>query len=97
MKMVFEWDPEKSDVNITKHGVTFQEASTAFGDPFSLTIPDPDHSTDEQRFLLLGRSAQNRLLVVSFTDRDPNTRIISARKATTNERRKYEKSPKEDR
>jgi uncharacterized DUF497 family protein len=97
MKMIFEWDPKKAALNLAKHGVAFQEASTVFGDPFSLTIPDPDHSEDEQRFLLLGRSSANRLLVVSFTDREPNTRIISARKATPNERRKYEKSPKEDR
>ncbi len=96
MKMLFEWDSDKAQINITKHGITFQEASTAFGDPFSMTIPDPDHSEDEQRLLLMGRSSENRLMVVSFTDRDPKTRIISARKATTTERRKYEKSPKED-
>ncbi len=96
MKMIFEWDPEKAEINIRKHGVTFPEASTVFGDPFSLTIHDPDHSENEHRFLILGRSLENRLLVVSFTDREPNTRIISARKATIKERRKYEKSPKEN-
>ncbi len=96
MKMIFEWDTEKAEVNISKHGVTFPEASTVFGDPLSLTINDPEHSENEQRFLILGRSWENRLLVVSFTDREPNTRIISARKATIKERRKYEKSPKED-
>jgi len=96
MKMTFEWDPEKAQINLVKHGVTFHEASTAFGDPFSLTIPDPDHSIHEQRFLLLGRSTDNRLLVVAFTDREPNTRIISARKATNSEKRSYEKSPKND-
>ncbi len=96
MKMIFEWDPEKAEINISKHGITFPEASTVFGDPLSLTIQDPDHSENEQRFLILGQSAESRLLVVSFTDREPNTRIISARKATPKERRKYEKSPKED-
>ncbi|HOY67671.1 MAG TPA: BrnT family toxin [Candidatus Ozemobacteraceae bacterium] len=94
--MTFEWDPDKAKINLVKHGVTFHEASTAFGDPFSLTIPDPDHSALEQRFLLLGRSADNRVLVIAFTDREPNTRIISARKATTREKRSYEKSPKDD-
>ena len=97
MRMNFEWDPEKAGSNLRKHGVSFQEATTVFGDPFSLTIPDPDHSEDEQRFLSLGRSTNGRLLVVSFTERGTSTRLISARQATTNERRTHEKSPKEDR
>ena len=60
----FDWDPEKADSNVKKHGVTFAEAATAFGDPLSITIPDPDHSFGEARFILLGVSFQGRLVVV---------------------------------
>jgi uncharacterized DUF497 family protein len=87
---LFAWDPVKAATNTVDHGVTFDEASTAFADPFALLMPDPDHSEDEDRYLLLGRSTQQRLLVIAFTDRPPRTRLISARRATRRERRRYE-------
>jgi uncharacterized DUF497 family protein len=86
----FEWDPKKAESNARKHGVTFDEASTVFGDPLALLMPDPDHSLDEERYLLLGTSSQHRLLVVAFAERAPRTRLISARGATQRERRRYE-------
>ncbi len=88
--MEFEWDPDKAESNQTKHGVTFHEAGTVFGNPLALTFFDPDHSDDEDRYLTFGYSDQNRLLVVSHTDRDYRTRIISARVATRQERKSYE-------
>jgi len=88
--MEFEWDPVKAASNEEKHGVSFDEAATAFGDPFSLTIADPDHSDDEERFILLGESFVARLVVVVHTERDERIRIISTRLATRNERRSYE-------
>jgi uncharacterized protein len=89
----FEWDPTKAALNVRKHGVSFEEAATAFGDPLSITIDDPDHSEDELRFLLLGKGHSGRLLVVSHTDRGETVRIISARLANRHERRTYEEEP----
>jgi uncharacterized DUF497 family protein len=86
----FEWDPEKAAGNLRKHGVSFDEAVTALGDPLSILLPDPDHSVGEERYLVLGMSTQNRLLVVAFVERPPRTRIISARLATRRERHDYE-------
>lgn len=86
----FEWDPDKAEANLCKHGVPFEEAMTAFADPLSMNMPDPDHSESEQRFIVLGMSDRYRLLVVSYTDRLPRTRIISARLATRRERKQYE-------
>ena len=86
----FEWDPKKAEANLSKHGVSFREAVTAFGDPLSMNMADPDHSEAEERFIVLGMSDRYRLLVVSYTERPPRTRIISARLATRNERRQYE-------
>jgi len=86
----FEWDPDKSETNLQKHGLSFEEATTVFGDPLSMNMADPDHSVDESRFLLLGLSNLGRLLVVSYTERPPNTRLISARLATKRERSEYE-------
>jgi len=86
----FEWDPQKAESNIENHGVSFEEASTVFRDPLSLTIDDPLHSTDEERLVQIGISYKNRLLVVVYTERGDNTRIISARKATRKERNNYE-------
>ena len=86
----FEWDPEKAKANIRKHRDSFAEAVTAFGDPLSKNMPDPDHSQDEQRFIVMGMSDRYRLVVVSYTDRPPQTRIISARLATRHEREQYE-------
>jgi len=86
----FEWDPAKASRNRRKHRVSFQEAATIFGDPLAITFPDPDHSASEQRFITLGTSSMNRILIVAHTDRDENVRIISARKATQRERKHYE-------
>ena len=74
--MEFEWDSEKAASNLEKHGVAFTEAITVFGDPFEITIPDPDHSEDEFRFLSMGLSQSKRLLVVAYTERDQRTRKI---------------------
>jgi uncharacterized DUF497 family protein len=87
---IFEWDPVKAEANVRKHGVTFDEASTVFGDPLNLLMADPDHSRDEERFLLLGMSNRRKLLVVAFAERPPRTRLISARRAIRHERRRYE-------
>ena len=87
--MRFEWDPDKARRNLTKHGVSFEEAATAFADPLSITRFDPDHSEDEERYLLLGATHEGRLVVVAHTDRRENIRIISARLATRRERRTY--------
>jgi len=89
--MEFEWDPDKAALNLEKHGVSFEEAATAFGDPLSLTISDPDHSDDEERFILLGETYLGRLIVVVHTERQERIRIISARPATGRERRAYER------
>ncbi len=86
----FEWDPAKAAANLEKHGLTFEEAATCFGDPLSFTFADPDHSAAEQRYLLLGRSHAGRLLVIAHTERGDAVRIISARLATRKERRFYE-------
>ena len=89
--MEFEWDQEKASVNLGKHGVTFDEAMTVFADWESITIPDPEHSEGEARYLILGRSIRDRILVVSHAERGENVRIISARRATARERRKHGK------
>lgn len=86
----FEWDPTKAKINLEKHGVSFDEASTVFQDTLSLTIDDPLHSEDEDRFIIMGLSHKNRMLVVIHTERGDNIRIISARKITTQERKYYE-------
>jgi uncharacterized DUF497 family protein len=93
MALRFEWDPRKARANLRKHGVTFEEAATAFEDPLSMTIPDSDHSVGEERFVLMGRTAQGRLMVVAFVEADPDIPIIrpiSARLADRGERRDYE-------
>jgi hypothetical protein len=91
MGLKFEWDRRKAAANRRKHGVSFEEAATAFGDPLSLTILDPDHSVDEDRFLLLGETANGKLVVVAHTDRNDTIRIINARPADRGERENYEK------
>ena len=91
MAVAFEWDHAKDVANQRKHKVAFNEASTVFGDPLAWFQPDEQHSQDEERLLLLGRSSANRLLAVLFTDRGADLiRVISARPATPRERRKYE-------
>ena len=92
--MQFEWDAQKAAENLAKHGVSFDEASTVFGDPLAGTILDPRHSTDELRFVTIGLSTSQRLIVVAHADSDDRVRIISARRATRRERRRYEATPK---
>ena len=88
--MDFEWDPRKAEINLHKHGVSFTEAGTVFGDNLAITVPDPDHSDDEERFITIGWSNRRRLLMVSHTDRGDRIRIISARELTNAERKEYE-------
>ena len=88
--MRFEWDPGKATENLAKHGVSFEEAATAFRDVLSATGADPDHSLDEERFVTFGVSTKGRLLAIAHTDRDDMIRIISARLATPSERKIYE-------
>ncbi len=90
MPLRFSWDPDKADANERKHGVSFDEASTAFGDPLSVTIPDPDHSLNEARYLLIGLTDRQRLVVVAHTEQAGEIRLINARLATPRERRAYE-------
>ena len=92
--LIFEWDEKKAHQNIKKHGISFEEAATVFGDPFSITIYDPLHSKDEDRFVILGMSNKDRVLVVIHSDRHDRIRIISARKATKKEIRQYESNEK---
>jgi uncharacterized protein len=86
----FEWDAEKAQENEAKHGVSFVEASEVFGDDHSSTVPDPDHSGGEDRYLVFGISKNGRYLVVSDTEREERIRLISARPMTTRERKAYE-------
>ena len=88
----FEWDSEKAAANARKHGVSFEEATTVFGDPLAMNKPDPDHSEGEERFILLGRSDRYRLLVVAYAERSPRTRLFSARLAAKRERKQYEEA-----
>jgi len=88
--LIFEWDKLKASENDRNHGVSFPEAATAFGDPLSLTILNPEHSVGEARYLILGVSFRGRLLVVVHTQWDDRIRIVSARLATPAERRDYE-------
>lgn len=88
--MLFEWHGKKAAANKKKHGVSFEEATTVFTDVLSLTIPDPLHSEEEERFVIIGQSSQQRILVVVHTDFGKHIRIISARLATAHERKRYE-------
>lgn len=88
--MRFSWDASKAVANLGKHGVSFEEALTAFADPLSLTIPSPEHSVAEHRFLLVGLAVTGRVLVVAHAEYENEIRIISARLATRTERRRYE-------
>ena len=91
--MEFEWDSAKAARNVRKHGVSFEEASSVFRDSLAAIFPDPDHSDDEQREIIVGHSDRARLLVVSFTERGQAIRIISARKATKSERERHRENP----
>ena len=88
--MEFEWDQKKEAKNIRKHKVTFSEAATVLGDTLSTTVPDPDHSEEEDRYITIGLSQRHRLLIVAHTERGERTRIISARPLTSAEREAYE-------
>jgi uncharacterized DUF497 family protein len=88
----FEWDAQKAAENLRNHGVTFEEAVTVFADPLANIFDDPDHSSGERRELIIGHSTEEHLLVVSFTERERRTRIISARQATARERNEYEEN-----
>ena len=90
VRMEFEWDPEKAARNLDKHKVSFSEAATVFGDPLSVTVPDPDHSEGEDRYITIGMSDSNRLLMVAHTERGDRIRIISARGLTRAERQAHE-------
>lgn len=92
MGLLFEWDERKARQNLKKHGVSFEEACTIFRDTLSVTIDDPLHSMREQRFVTLGHSTKQRLLVVVHADRSGRVRIISARAATHHERKTYEEA-----
>lgn len=88
--MQFEWDREKAEVNLKKHGISFEEASSVWRDYFNIELFDHEHSVQENRFLMVGESNLNRLLIISFTERENKIRIISARELTPTERREYE-------
>lgn len=93
MSLRFEWDASKARQNFFKHGVSFEKASTVFADPLSLTIPDPDHSIAEERWVTIGESYSRQLLAVVYIEHGDVIRLISARPATAGERRKYEEEP----
>lgn len=88
--MKFTWDPETAEQNVFAHDVSFQEATTVFGDPLAGTVPDPDHSVGEERFVTVGYSSASQLLVVCHTEQGDTIRIFSARRATSHERKDYE-------
>jgi len=88
--MEFDWDETKAKTNLSKHGVSFDEAMTTFDDPFYVDFYDPDHSDDEERYIMIGQSKNNRLLVLSYTERENRARLISAREATRSEKNAYE-------
>ena len=90
--MEFEWDEDKALSNLRKHGISFKESKTIFNDPYALTIPDPEHSILEERWIDIGVSAQSRLLYVVYTERRESIRIISSRLATAKERKTYEQA-----
>ena len=92
----FEWDAAKAERNARKHGIGFEEALTVFADPLARIFDDPDHSSEEPRELIIGHSAKRRVVIVSFAEQGPRTRIISARKATKRERHDYEENTKKD-
>ena len=88
--MDFEWDKNKAEANLSRHEVPFDEAKTVFDDPLYIDFYDPDHSDEEERYIVIGKSQQHRILIVSYTERNNKVRLISARKATRKEREDYE-------
>jgi uncharacterized protein len=89
MALTFEWNARKASANLRKHGVSFEEASTIFGDPYELMLPDPDHSADEERSISIGESGAGRLLLVVYLERAGVIRLISAREAERREAVQY--------
>jgi len=92
--VIYEWDPKKAKANLRKHGVSFEEALTAFADPLARIFDDEDHSVEEQREIIVGHSAKERLLVVCFTAQGESVRIFGVRKATRREKKEYEENIK---
>lgn len=90
MKLIFEWDEAKANINFKKHNVSFEEGKTIFNDPFLFTFPDDKHSSEEERFLDIGLSANGRVLILTHTERHGKIRIINCRRATPHERSFYE-------
>ena len=90
MQTCFEWDKRKAETNLRKHGLSFEEAQTVFTDPLAITLPDPDHSEGEERFIDIGMSDNRRVLVVGYTERGMRIRLINARQASAKERKQYE-------
>jgi uncharacterized DUF497 family protein len=88
--MTFEWDQQKEQSNLVKHGVSFKEAQTVFDDPLYVDFYDPDHSQNENRYIIIGASSMGHILLVSYTERGNITRIISARKVTKQEFKAYQ-------
>jgi uncharacterized protein len=91
--MQFSWDRSKAAANVKKHGISFDEAATVFRDPLARIFDDPDHSWGERREIIIGHSALDRLLLVSFSERDEVIRLISARRTDAQERQRYEEKP----
>jgi uncharacterized DUF497 family protein len=94
MSLKFEWNRKKAASNLSRHGVSFEEALTVFSDPLARIFDDEDHSVDEQREIIIGHSAKDRLLIVCFTAQRESVRIFSARTATRKERKDYEENVK---
>jgi uncharacterized DUF497 family protein len=92
MSLQFDWDSTKAEANKVKHGVSFEEAITVFADPLARIFEDPQHSETERREIIIGRSAKQNLILVSFVEEDDRVRLISARKATRTERKEYEEN-----
>ena len=94
--MIYEWDPEKAEANLRKHGVSFEEAATVFRDPVAVTYPDPDHSDEEDREITIGHSVKQRVLFVSHSQWGDRIRLVSTRKATRRERKGHEEGISEE-
>jgi uncharacterized DUF497 family protein len=93
--VIYEWDPKKARENLKRHAVSFDEATSVFGDPFALTFDDPEHSLDEPRYITIGTSSKQRIVFLSHADRgEDHVRIISARPATVAEAHAYQESRK---
>lgn len=88
--MEFQWDKQKAKSNLSKHGISFEEAQTVFDDPLYVDFYDPDHSEDEHRYIIIGESSKSHILLVSYTERGDKIRIISARQVTQQERKAYQ-------